>query len=141
MQHLSVLGWPGGRGRGVPGVWGLVGLGGCYTGYYPAPSQVPIFHHILASGPTHGRMKAILKEMMRFLSKGPEWVQNGSRNDLRITLPDWSPDGPEMTLRSTSQPQIDPPVIRPSNMTVFNVLLTVADIKHVSSIDWIRPPT
>ena len=43
-----------------------VGLEGCYTGYYPAPSQDPIFSIFKAKGPTHGPVKAILRYFMRF---------------------------------------------------------------------------
>ena len=79
---------------------------------------------------------------MRFPRIGSRMTQNGSQNDLRMTLqttlPDWSRDGP----------QIDLPTLRSalshmavSNNTVFKVLLTIAEVKDLSSQDWIRPPT
>ena len=69
-------------------------------------------------------------------------VQIGSQIDLRMTpestLPDHPQTGPEITLRSPiSRPQIS----YSQNMALFNVLLTVAEIKEVRSKDWIRAPT
>ena len=61
----------------------------------PVPVPYPIFSHILASGPTHGQMKAILMVSMRFPRKGPEWVPDMPQNDLRMTL--------RMTLRYDPQ--------------------------------------
>ena len=43
-----------------------------YTGYYPVPSQDPYLTIIQPQDPTHGRMKAILLDSMRFLRYGPE---------------------------------------------------------------------
>ena len=42
-----------------------------------------------------------------------------TRIDLRIDPPDWSSDGPEMSLRSTSDPQIDLPTYGRLEMTVI----------------------
>ena len=61
-----------GLGRVYPGYGTGVGYWEGYTGYYQDPSQYPYLVIIQASGPTHGRMKAILKDMMRFLRYGLE---------------------------------------------------------------------
>ena len=55
-----------------------------------------------------------------------------------MTLPDWSRDDPQIDLLD---PEIGLSHMAVSNTTVFNVLLTVAEDKHLSSKDWIRPPT
>ena len=69
-----------------------------YTGTHPATVPGPIFNLFLRLRPTYGQMKAILRNMMRFLRKGPERVLERVQNDLRMTLPDTlpdrSPDGP-----------------------------------------------
>ena len=68
-----------GGGRGVPGVVGTGYWVGGWEGLYPVPTQYtlpdPYLVIFQASSPTHGPMKAILSEMMRF----PEI---GSRIDL-----------------------------------------------------------
>ena len=64
VQHLSVLGWPGGV---YPG-WGVGGWAGrAIPGYYPAMLPGPIFNINLASGPTYGQMKGFSDYSMRFL--------------------------------------------------------------------------
>ena len=69
---------------------------------------------------------------------GPEWVQKRSRMTPESTLPDWSPDVPQI-------PDIDLPTMAlptaVSNKALFNVLLAIAEEIQVSSKDWIRPPT
>ena len=62
-----------GRGRGVPGV--VEEVGGWwegYTRYPPSHPRVPYLVIFEVKGPTHGRMKAILMYLMRFLRLGPE---------------------------------------------------------------------
>ena len=60
------------------------------------------------------------------------------RYDLQMTLPDWSRDGLQMTSRTLRSAPSHTAV---SNRALFSVLLAIADIIWVSSIDWIRPPS
>ena len=58
--------------------------------------------------------------------------------DLRMTLPDHTQTGPEMTLRSPiSQPQIS----NGQNKALFHVLSTIAEEIGDPSKDWIAPPS
>ena len=86
-------------GGGVPGVWGRVGGGRGYTGTLPDPPTDPYLVIFQAQSPTHGRMKAILVNLMRFPEIwsriDPEWTQNGPRMTLLTTLR----TGPQMALR------------------------------------------
>ena len=57
--------YPGAAGGVYPGYGMTVGrVGGWvgYTGTPPVPSQGPIYSLIQPQGPTHGQMKAILKD-------------------------------------------------------------------------------
>ena len=67
-----------------------------------------------------------------------EWVPEWPQNDLQMTLPDWSPDDPPDDLWD---PEIGLSHMAVSNKAYFTVLLTIAELKGVSSQDWIRPPT
>ena len=69
----------------------------------------------------------------------------GSRIDLELTQndplddpPDWSRDGLRMTLPTSD---IGLSHMAVSNKALFNVLLTIGELKPLSSKDWIRPPT
>ena len=74
----------------------LGGSGGVLPGYTHPAIPGPIFNIYLRLSPTHGRMKAYLRLMMRFPRKGPRmgpiWPQNDLRMTLRINPPDRSPD-------------------------------------------------
>ena len=54
-------------------------------------------------------MKAIIRQLMRFPEIGSRIDQNDlridPRIDLRMTLPDWSPDGPQIPDIRTSEYQ------------------------------------
>ena len=58
--------------------------------------------------------------------------------DLRYDPPRLVPRWPQNDL---IDPEIDPLPTAVSEWALFSVLLTIADIKQVMSIDWIRPPT
>ena len=88
-----------GRGGGVPGVWDDWVAGRGYTGTPPSHPPGPHIEHIPEISPTHGQMKAKSDCFMRFPIKGPERVQKGSRNDLKLTLQTTLQTGPEMALR------------------------------------------
>ena len=75
---------------------------------------------------------------MRFLRYGPGRVQKGSQNGLRMTLPGPPQTGPQMALRS---PYAGPQISYAQNKALFDTLLTIAELKDVSSKDWIRAPT
>ena len=110
----------------------------------PRPSLIPgpILSIFLRLSPTHGQMKVNSSTLMRFPRYGPEKGPELTRIDPKSTLPRlvlrWSRDGPQMTLRTLISGLSHMAVW---NMTLFQVLLTIADIIRVSSKDWIAPPT
>ena len=68
----------------------------------------------------------------------PDDPQIDPQMTLRLTLQTQSPDGPQIALRSQiSRPQIS----HGPERALFQVLLTIADIKDTMSKDWIAPPT
>ena len=81
---------------GVPGVGRWVGGWRGYT-RYPVPTlQDPYLVIFEPQDPTHGRMKAILRYLMRFLRPGPDKGLELTRIDLRIDLQLTSQTGPQM---------------------------------------------
>ena len=83
---------------------GWVGREG-YTGYYQIPLRDPYSVIFKVLSPTHGQMKAIYSCFMRFPEIGSridlELTQNRPQIALRIDLPDWSPDSPQIPISRT----------------------------------------
>ena len=75
---------------------------------------------------------------MRFLSKGPRIDLELTRIDLRLASDDLPQTGPEMASDDLPDWSRDVPS---SEQALFNVLLTIAELKHRPSKDWIRPPS
>ena len=65
-------------------------------------------------------------------------TSESTQNDLRIDPQIDLQTGPQMTLRSPDDPQIQGD---PQNKALFNTLLTIAELKEPPSKDWIRPPS
>ena len=65
-----------------------------------------------------------------------------TRIDLELTpestLPGTPQTGPQMPSDDPQMPHIQ---TLPENKALFDVLLTVAELKWLPSKDWIRPPT
>ena len=68
--------------------------------------QDPYLVIFQAKDPTHGQMKAFLRNMMRFpeicLELTSDRPQIDLRNDPPDHLPDWSPDALQMPISQTS---------------------------------------
>ena len=126
-------------GEVYPGYGIRVGTGEGYTGYYPDLIPGPIIEHILALRPYPRPYEGNLRlnnEVSQI------WLRIDLRIDPELTRirPSRPPTrtGPQMALRC---PYPGPQNTYAQNKGLFDVLLTIAEVKHLPSRDWIRPPS